>query len=272
MKHVLIRRAVGLCLTLGLVATAFGQGAYWESTTSGGVLGDKTRTEKMYYIPKKFKSESEDGNAMILRLDKQVLYSVNGKEKTYWEMTFEEMEAMMKKSGAKMDDAMAKMQKKLESMPEAQRKMVEKMMKGRIPSKESDDSNIEVTNTGEKKSISGYSCTKYVMKQDGKELMTIWATKDAKPFEEMRKDFEEFQKRMMAMNPMMMKGIVAKMSTIDGFPVETELGKGMKHVVTKIEKRSTPASAFEIPAGYTKVKPPAMETGDEEKEEVQKEN
>jgi len=79
-----------------------------------------------------------------------------------------------------------------------------------------------------------------------------------KEFDAMRKDFQEFHKRIMEMNPMIPKGIVEGMQKIDGFAIETDMPGGITQVVTKVERRSTPASAFEVPAGYTKVKPPSM--------------
>lgn len=272
MKQRIAWKAVGLCIAVSMVGTAYGQGVYWEAHRSGGRSGDKTVTEKMYYMPKKFKSESsDDGGMVIFRLDKEVMYIVNTKEKTYSEMTFAEMENAMKTMGSKMDATMAKMQKEMEGMPEAQRKMVEKMMKGKIPGKTAEGAEIEVTRTGEKKTISGYSCTKYVLGEKGKDLLTLWVTKDVKDFEGMRKDFEQFRKRLMAMNPMMAKGLAAKINEVDGFPIETDMGGRMKQVVTKIERKATPSGDFEVPMGFKKVKSPMLGAEDEgdgrEKEE-----
>jgi len=268
MERNVVRRAVGMCLAVGLTVTAYGQGVYWEAARSGGRLGDKTEIEKMYYMPKKFKSESAGkGDVQILRLDKEVIMSVDSKAKTYWQMTFSEMSERMKKSSAEMDAAMADMQKEMESMSEGERKMAEQMMKSMRPGQRSEGPKIEVTKTGDKETISGYSCTKFTVTKDGKELLSIWASKDVKEFEPMRKDFGEFQKRMAEMNPMMPEGLSEGMQKIEGFPIETDMPRGLKQVVTKIEKRSIPADEFEIPAGYTKVKAPIMRDDHEEKEQ-----
>jgi hypothetical protein len=45
------------------------------------------------------------------------------------------------------------------------------------------------------------------------------------------------------------------MKAIDGFPMETEAA-GSKTTVTRLERKPTPASEFEAPAGYKKVPPP----------------
>jgi hypothetical protein len=268
MERNVVRRAAGMCLVVGLTVTAYGQGVYWEAARSGGRLGDKTEIEKMYYMPKKIKSESADkGDVLILRLDKEVMTSMDSKAKTYWQMTFSEMSERMKKSSAEMDAAMADMQKEMEGMSEGERKMAEQMMKSMRPGQRSEGPKIEVTKTGDKETISGYSCTKFTVTKDGKELLSIWASKDVKEFEAMRKDFEEFQKRMAEMNPMIPEGLSEGMQKIEGFPIETDMPRGLKQVVTKIEKRSIPADEFEIPAGYTKVKAPMMRDEHEEKEQ-----
>ena len=265
MKQNMLGRTLGLCVALSIVASAYGQGIYWESTASGSMMQGKTMTSKFYYMPKMFKTVTrEDGEAVMFRLDKEMMIMVNPKEKTYSEMTFAEMEKSMKQVSPKMDQAMAEMQKQMENMPEEQRKMVEKMMGEKMPGKKK-EGKVEVVNTGEKKTISGYSCTKFVIKEDGKEVAAVWATKDVKDFEAMRRDMEQFSKRMAAMNPMMGKGTAEGIKSVEGFPIETDMGESMKEVVTKIEKRSIAASEFEVPAGYKKVKSPLF-GGKEEQE------
>ena len=255
MTQAIARRGVGLGLAFLIGLAAYGQGMYWETRMTGH--GQESMT-KMYAMPKMFKTtESDEGDAVIVRLDKELIYQINAKEKTYSEMTFAELEVMMKKMGGKMDDAMAQMQEKMKDMPEEQRKMMEQMMGGRMPGKK--DAKVDVKNTGETKTISGFSCTKYVVSQDGKEAMTLWATKEVKDFGALRKDWEEFSKRIMAMNPMGMKGLAEGMKKVDGFPIQTEMGQGITTLVTKVEKRSTPASEFTVPAGYKKVGSKMME-------------
>ena len=259
MKHRMVVRLLGLCLVWGLVAAAYGQGMYWEAKRSGGMMGDKPETDKMYYMPGMFRMEAGgEVGVVIIRLDKQMMYNMDTKEKTYSEMTFAELEKMSKKAGAKMDEAMSKMQKQLEGMPEEQRKMVEQMMKSKMPEKGQKSQPMNVAKTGEKQTISGYACTKYVVKEGDRDLISVWATKDVKGFDSMRKDMEGFQKRMAAMDPRGAQGLATAMNTIDGFPIQTDMPGGMKQVVTKVERRSTRDDAFEVPAGYKKVNPPMM--------------
>lgn len=259
MDHRSIRVALVAIFVIGLAASAVAQGLHWTSTKKGGPIGE--RTEDMWVVPKKLKSVTkETGEALIVRLDKELFITIDSKENTYSEITFAEMESTMKKAGGKMDAQMAEMQKQLAGMSEEQRKMVEQMMGNRTQGM-AKDAKMDVEKTGDTKKISGFGCTKYAVTQDGREVMTVWATKDVGGFDAMRKDWEELSKRMMAMNPMV-KGIGEAFGKIDGFPIQTEMGSGMVSTVTMVEKKTAPASEFEVPAGYKKVKPKMMDAMD----------
>lgn len=263
MKLIILRRALLAALVLCVAVSLFAQGVYWESTTTG--MGGE-RKSQMYYLPKMFKGLStgdQGSEIMIMRLDQSKMYTVTPGDKSYSEMSFAELEGAMKKTGSEMDARMQEMKKRLESMPPEQRQMAEQMM-GRFMNK-SPESAMQVEKTSETKSISGYNCTKYVVKQGDKEMATIWATKELKEFESMKNDFQEFAKRMMAMNPMA-RNLGESMQNVEGFPIQTDMPQGMKTVVTKVEKRSIAASEFDIPAGYKKVKS-KLQQGMEKQEE-----
>lgn len=235
----------------------FAQGFYWESSVSGAPGGE--RSAKNYMMPKMFKMVQEGQETIITDLDKKLVIRVHDADKTYSVMTFDEMEARMKQAGGGTDARMEEMQAKMKEMPEEQRKMMEKMMGpmagGGGP--------IEVKKSAEKKTIAGYVCTKFEIIQGERPIMAVWATKDVKGFGTMRNDWEEFSRRMTEQIPGKMgKGIAAGMKKIDGFPMETEIGPVVS-TVTKIEQRSTPASAFAAPAGYTKVDDPLLKAKEE---------
>ncbi|MEO8167198.1 MAG: DUF4412 domain-containing protein, partial [bacterium] len=112
---------------------------------------------------------------------------------------------------------------------------------------------VMVKNTGEHKTISGYSTTKYTVNKGDQTMMTLWVTKDVKGFDEMRGDWQTFSRRMAAMAPQG-RGMAEAFKDVDGFPIETDMGHGMTTIVTKVERRAAPASEFEIPSGYTKAR------------------
>jgi hypothetical protein len=223
---------------------SYAQGLYWESKESGSKADDAS---KHYYMPKMFKSveAGTGGNVTIFRLDKEVLYQINTKEKTYSATTFAEMEKAMKRLSARMDKQMMQMKKQLESMPADQRKKLEEQMG---PFMAGEDVKVDVINTGERAMISGFAATKFVVKTNGREMMALWATWDVKEYDSMRKDYEQFMKRSAAMQPVA-KGFADAFIKIEGFPVQTEIA-GRKETVTKVEKRLTPISEFEVPSGF----------------------
>jgi hypothetical protein len=259
MKHIFVRRVIGVCCTAVVVTAAYGQGLYWESTTGGTMAQGKDVPSKFYYMPKKFKTViNESGDAVIVRIDREVVMTLNAGDKTYSEMTFAELETAAGKSRERMDSHMEEIQKQMAALPEEQRKMMEQMMGDRMEGK-GKDGKVKVRKTGEKRSVSGFTCTKYIVSQGGEDMITVWVTKDVPDFRAMKKDMEEFSRRMAALSPAGSASLVEGMKSIDGFPIETEVGRQMKTVVTKIERRSTPAEEFEVPAGYSLVPSPMIE-------------
>jgi len=243
---------IGLCLALLIAVSAFSQGLYWESTTTGGPMGDKGSASQSFAMPKMFKIVNPT-TVMIIRMDQEKVYTIDPAKKTYSEMTFADMEAFAKKAG----DRMAQMKEQMKNMPPEQRKQMEamtSMMGGgaEVP--------VEISATGETKTVGGFKCAKYVVKRGGKEIMTMWATKDLAGFENLRKDWMEFGKRMASLTKM--SGLGEAYQKIEGFPMETDMdmmGKTMTTTVTKVEKKSTAASEFTVPAGYTKAESPLKE-------------
>jgi hypothetical protein len=240
-----------------LAAGTMAQGLHWKSTTTA--MGKEMHTEQ-FLMPKMMKTLTNGGEALVVRLDKQMIYEIKPESKEYSEMTFEEFDKALQKMTAKNTAMQEKMKDQMKNMPEAQRKMMEQMMGGQ-------DAAATTKNTGEQKNIAGYNCTKYVISQGDKEVMTVWATQDIKEFAGLKKDYEEFAKRFMSNSPGLM-GAFKELMKLQGFSMEMQMGTAMTQTVTVMEKRSTPASEYSVPAGYTKVKSKWQEQlggGDEKK-------
>jgi hypothetical protein len=253
MKHALARMLSVAAVALLVTAVAGAQGMYMESSISGGPMGSDVHHAKSYLMPKMFKTETGGGETMIIRADKELFYGINPSDKTYWVMTFAELEEGMKRAKGKMDAKMSELQEKMKDMPEAQRKQMESMMA--MMGGDKGDKKVEVTPTSEKKEICGYSCTKNVVTSGGKELMTLWIAKGVKGFDALRKDWVAASKKMLELNPMNGKEMMEVFSKLEGYPLESDI-MGMTNVVTKLENRSTPASAFDVPAGYKQTDSP----------------
>ena len=252
MKRFSVPAAIALCLGIPFASMAPAQGLYFESTnetsyTPGG------KPVKGYIMPKKFREDMDSKSAMIIRLDKDVTYFLVPENKTYSEMTFADMQAGMKTTDAAMQKTIEDLKKKMADMPQDQRKMVEKSM-GKWLEKEKEPQ-LEVAPTAESKKICGYACQKYSVKKDGKEWMTVWATKDIPEGQALLKDWADAMRRLSVANRNLGGDIAAAYVKVGAFPMETRT-EDMHTEVTKLERRSIPDAEFEVPGGYTKTQSP----------------
>jgi hypothetical protein len=112
---------------------------------------------------------------------------------------------------------------------------------------------------GPSRTIAGLPTTRCVVTEGGREVLVLWSTREVSEFPAMRKDYEKFAKSMSAMRPgadnTQARAWTEAMKAADGFPMESQ-SRGFKTTVTKLERRPTPASEFEPPAGYKKVPAP----------------
>jgi hypothetical protein len=246
MKRRIVLGFSPVLFTLLFASLGCAQGLYIESTRSGG----SNVEEKMYYMPKMFKSVSSDRSEIsILRFDRETIYDINPEKKTYTAMTFAEMKAMVDNARSKADEMMAK---RLASLPPDQREKMKERMAAMKNPPSSSGATHEVVSTGEHRTINGYACDKYIVKINGKESETVWASKQVPGYETMKRDMEGFLDRMSAIAGR--RGdLGAWFRQIDGFPIETD-SHGSVKTVAKIDRRSIPASEFEVPAGYTREK------------------
>jgi hypothetical protein len=242
-----IRATVIVSAACAHVASA--QGLYWETSTTG--IGKEARTAQTYAMPKMMKIVNADGHMMILRADRSTFISVDPKRQMYQELTFAEIESASKSMQAPMEAARGEMEKQMKGMSPEQRAMMEKMMP-KMPSADTAKSSpVVVQNTGETKTLAGHTCTKYVATQDGQTVLVAWTAKDVKGFDALRGDWLEYQKRLTGTNRAFGSALADAYAKIDGFPMETEMDN-LKVSVTKVEARTTPATEFEVPAGYKK--------------------
>lgn len=247
----------GLYLTIcilmlaSMVSSADAQGLYWEQTVTAPGM-EKEIHSKGVVMPMKLKTTSDDeGEGVIIRSDKEIIYVVNGKEKTYSEMTFKEFEAQMSQMGEKMKE----LQEQMKGMSPEERKMFEGMMGGMGQEKD-----YTIKRTKEKKKVAGYSCEKVLLLDGAKEMGEFWITKDIGSMKEFAKDWVKLMGKMVQ-GPM--AKAYRKIAELDGFAMETKLG-GMTSTTTKLEKRAIKADEFELPAGYKKVEMQKMDMGDDE--------
>lgn len=205
----------------------------------------------------------EEMSHVCFRGDRQVLWVLDDGDKSYMEITKEELDAV----GEQVGSAMEKMKAELEKMPPEQRKMVEGMMKNN-PALGGDVKKPERTikRTSETKTINGFPCTKYEVYVDGAHDSDVWST----PFSKTglkASDFGVFKQFMQFMDGLMsqfrsMKGksgssLTADFDAIDGVPIRTVDydGDGKPETETlfdSVSRGDVAAGSYDLPKGYKK--------------------
>jgi hypothetical protein len=232
---------VSVCL--GLTVTAAPQ--FFKSdltlhsteTSSSARGGDRTTTVTTYMSGGAFKRSSSDGNDTIIRLDEGKMVMVDNNKKTYSEVTFQEMQAVMDQAGAAA-----------QNLPPEAAAAMQKMMGGA-------NTPVSVTKTGAGEPIAGYATEKYTV--TGPMAMEVWAAPDLK----VPPQFYDAIKMRMPRNPMFDLGkLYDEMKKINGYPLKQTTSMTMMNVVSKstmvvtaVDKAPIAKTTFDVPAGYKKV-------------------
>jgi hypothetical protein len=213
----------------------FGSGlTLTETITANG----KPSTATSYFSGSAIKNSSAAGQDSIIRFDQRKFVSVDNKKKTYTEITFDELEQMMDKAGAMMNqnpEAMAALQK---------------MMGG------GNAKPLTVTKQGPGGTIAGYATEKYLV--TGPFDMEIWAAPELK----VPATFYDAQRLRIPANPIFDMGkMFEALKQVNGWAMKTTMkmrmmGRDIETTteVTSVQKGAVPASTFDVPAGYKQVK------------------
>lgn len=222
------------------------------------------QTLKMYISGKKINMDiisEEHKGTTIFRGDKELFWAIDHEKKEYTEITREMMEQM----GQSMGDAFKQMEEQMANMPPEQRAMMEQMMKGQMQMMSQAASEpTTLKKTGEKKKISGYSCTKYEVLRGTEKVREMWMMdwnniKDGKEALEAFEAMSRFFKSLIETckdTPFaqMLDNPYSKANKLNGFPVLTvEIDGGVatyETVFKSIQKKSIPKDKFSPPKGY----------------------
>ncbi len=172
---------------------------------------------------------SENPGEMIYRGDMGEMVMIDHQRQQYFILD----RATIEKISAQIKQAMAM----LENVPPAQREMMEKMMKGRMPQMATTEKKkVEIKKTGERKRINGYSTVKYEVTEDDIKAREHWVAdwSDIKHSEEAFKVFKSmssfFSEIMDTFSSGPMGGMIqdkfdsnwiGQLQKLDGFPVVT---------------------------------------------------
>jgi len=226
-----------------------------KNTLNGKPTGNSTS----YLSSDHVRMGQEDGHDTIIDLKAGVSITLDNKKKTYYTTTKHDMEQYAAKMEEKMKDP--EMKKGME--------MMAKMSEGL-------SSNIEVKKTGEIRKVGGFRCEEWVIKMNDfttmKECVTSELQYPVHAFDAY-KAYGESTRKMMSGFGAMSKSATEygeKMKAIKGYPVSASMKMeimGQKTTteseVIEVRKGSIPASAWEVPAGYTKIENPMLKALDE---------
>jgi hypothetical protein len=118
----------------------------------------KVTTDVILLDTNRLRVDSEDGKSVMFLTDggRNRMVMLDKNKNQYQEID----EETMKQMGQQMSAAMAQMQEAMKNMPPEQRKMMEQMMKGKMPQAAAPAPKTVYTAKGSG-SVNGFSCTKY---------------------------------------------------------------------------------------------------------------
>ena len=221
-----------------------------SNVTTNGQPGG---TQTSYISSDHIRHSESKGNDMIIDLKNATMTNIDGKKKTYYVMTKQDMETMQAAMAARMND------------PKMKQAMA--MMQGMSSSVAS---STEVKKTGVTRKVAGYACEEWLITMGGMLSMTECVTNDFKyPVQSWAAlaDFQESMRKSMSFGPSAKSGAdyAEKMKAIKGFPVATSsiVDVGVVKTtttseVTEVSRSAIPASTWDVPAGFTRVENPML--------------
>jgi hypothetical protein len=248
MRHVALAAVLGIGLGLGLtLGTALPVAAedlvIKQRTTRGSGGEQQTREETQYVTDELVVVEDADSRTLV-DLTGEKMTIADKDKKTYFEITFDELQ--------KQGEAV---QKKMAELPPEARKQMEGMFGKSEP--------VVVTPTGKTETIAGYTATEYTLK-GGPFSGTVWATEDI-PVPVAMTRWRELSSRSAAhQGPA--EQLTKALADVKGVPLRTTLTTRMgggelvnATEVLSITKGSAPADVRKIPDGYSQVSAPRLE-------------
>jgi Domain of unknown function (DUF4412) len=252
-------------LTLAVVVLAAGMLA---SSVEAGLLmayrqevpGRPAKATTVYVERDRMRTETRGerlDQVIIFRGDRKLYWVIDNREGTYTEITREDL----KKLQGRMDEAKKTYEEQMKKMTPEQRKMVEAMMKDRMP--------VQPPRTVYRKTASGvkvnrWVCDRYDGVQEGEKKEEVWTAdpkqlevrpEEFRVFDDIRDFSEEFSKQGLRFYRMETAG-GKKESGYAGVPVRIirySRGKPLERMeLTEVRRKDAAPSLFELPGGLKK--------------------
>lgn len=251
LRHLLL--VAVLCLLAWPVQAADGI-LIVEKTTSGTM----TQTSRVQIEPSRMRVDSTGGpngpQAFVFDGAKQVMWIIDLTHKTYREITKADLDRL----GQQMSGAMAQMQEQLKNLPPEQREKMQEMMKN-MPGAAAPVAKTEYRKGGTA-TVGRWTCQTYEGYRGTEkvsELCTVppaalgFSTADF----DVSRQLAEFFRKIMPKDADRMFSVGGGEEGFAGVPVRSVYYAGGSQTVTELTdvgRQSFPASAFEVPAGFTK--------------------
>jgi hypothetical protein len=227
--------------------------------------GKPAATSTSYLASDHVRMSRGEGDETIVDLKTGVMTVLDGKKKTYYVVTKEDMEQLRVKMQERMNSPeMKQAQEAMKNMSPEQRKQMESLMGGMSTA-------LDVQKTGTSRRIAGYACEEWTITMGeiskSKECLTNELQYPAHAWDTYKDLAESMKSMMSSLGPMAQGGadMAEKFKKMRGFPLATTTAINVmghktttENEVTEVRRGSIPASAWEIPPGYTKVDNPML--------------
>ena len=202
--------------------------------------------------------ESIDRMSVIFRDD--TLWLVNHDDKKCQTIDKESMEQI----GSQLSDAMKMMEEQLAGLPEEQRAMMEKMMKGRMPGGMGQESPPRRVETGATEKVGDYKCVVHTLHVGDEKVWEVCAaSKDQlSGASEAMGAFKALSEFTQSLQENFSQGPFSSvintpfydMDEIDGFPVRVRTFDGgrldSESILKSVTRKDLEESLFSVPEGY----------------------
>ena len=143
-------------------------------------------------------SQGGEANVFIYRGDIQTMYMINPGNRTYREMSKQDLEKMMGQVNDQMSQMQKMMEEKLQGMPPQQRAMIEQMMKQKMggmggpAAAPAQQARTVYTKVASGETVNQWTTDKYEGQRNGQKEMEVWTT-GWQEFGITQADFQVFQ-------------------------------------------------------------------------------
>ena len=253
--------SVTLCLAASIAAASDGVTITSKHTKDGA-----TTTATSYITEDHARWSTPDG-VVIMDPKAGTMTIVNDAKKTYSVITKQDIDTASAQMKEQMNSPeVQKAQEAMKNLPPEQRQRMEAAMGSMFA--------VDVQKLGTSHKIAGYNCDDYTVKIGQYSSTEECMSTDVKfPMQtwEMFKSWSDTMKGMAAAMGPMAKGMgnmQEQLKKVRGFPLSSKTtvnvmghSSSSSSEVTEIKNGPIPASAFDIPAGYTKTDSPMAQMG-----------